>query len=69
MAIRSVADFIGSLNLRQLHVRSLSYGPETQNGEYEEQASDQGDDHEFRPNHVHSGAAIKDRLRKRYEMS
>jgi hypothetical protein len=52
-----------------LQVRLRSCRPETQDGEYEKKAPDQRDDYEFRPNHVHPGAAKKDRLRKRYEMS
>jgi len=49
------------------HLRS--YGAEAQDGQGEEEASNQRDDDELRPNHVDAGTAIKDRLRKGHEMS
>jgi hypothetical protein len=43
-------------------------GPEAKNSEPEKQTADQRDGEKLWPDHVNSGAAVEDRLRKRYEM-
>src|SRR5271156_3559084 len=57
----------GYLRTAKLH-RLRRDGPEAQNGETEEHASDPGDCQEFRPHHIDSRAAIEDRLREGDEM-
>lgn len=57
-----------SIGALQSRGRLRSYGLEAQDRKGKEQPSHQPDDHEFRPNRVDAGAAVEDRLRKRYEM-